>query len=444
MRKGNTGARRARVWQFRLRSQIATSKPPPRPVNCNMKSSGNRSRFRRTAASSRSIATYIRLKLTLVYLHRRIMSTLQAAPVSVSNTGHTGPLLFTPLKIRDITLPNRIVVSPMCQYSAQDGFANDWHLVHLGSRVIGGAGTVVVEATAVEPRGRISPADVGLWSDQHIQALARIARFARQYGSVPAIQLAHAGRKGSTAAPWLGGRPVPESEGGWRSVAPSPISFDQGYPVPEELTVTEIRTIINAFAAAARRALDAGFEIIELHAAHGYLIHEFLSPLSNHRTDEYGGSFENRIRFVLEIVAAIRKEWPDRLPLFIRVSASDYAEGGWSIEDSVQLARLVAPLGVDLIDCSSGGLLPHIRIPVGPGYQVPFAEQIRRETGIRAGAVGMITNPEQAEEILESDLADLVILAREFLREPYWPVKAAEALGAEYAVPVQYQRAFSK
>lgn len=332
----------------------------------------------------------------------------------------------------------------MCQYSAEDGFANDWHLVHLGSRVIGGAGTVIVEATAVEDRGRISPGDLGLWSDPHIEPLARIARFARQHGSVPAIQLAHAGRKASTAAPWLGGKPLPEAQDGWQPVAPSAIPFDAGYSVPSELSVSEIHSIVQAFAAAARRSLDAGFEIIELHGAHGYLMNEFLSPLSNRRTDEYGGTFENRIRFALEVIAAVRKQWPERLPLFLRISATDYAEGGWTIEDSVRLARAVTPLGVDLVDCSSGGLVPHVRIPVSPGYQVPFARQVRRDAGIPTGAVGMITDPKQAEEILESQSADLVILAREFLREPYWPVKAAEALGADYAVPVQYQRAFAR
>lgn len=371
------------------------------------------------------------------------MSSLQAPPVTLETTGGAGPRLFAPLKIREITLPNRIVVSPMCQYSAEDGFANDWHLVHLGSRVIGGAGTVIVEATAVEPRGRISPADLGLWSDPHIEPLARIAHFARKHGAVPAIQLAHAGRKASTAAPWLGGKPVPQSQDGWQPVAPSPIPFDAAYPVPTELTRSDIRGVVDAFAVAARRSLDAAFQIVEIHAAHGYLLHQFLSPLSNQRTDDYGGRFENRIRLVLEVVRAVRKQWPERLPLLLRISATDYAEGGWTVADSVALAREVAPLGVDLIDCSSGGLVPYVRIPVGPGYQVPFAAQIRREAGVATGAVGMITDPQQAENVLESQSGDVVILAREFLREPYWPIKAAEALGAPAAVPVQYQRAFT-
>lgn len=372
------------------------------------------------------------------------MSSIQASPLSVYSENASAPRLFTPFKIRDITLPNRIVVSPMCQYSAENGFANDWHLVHLGSRVIGGAAAVMVEATAVEPRGRISPGDVGLWSDPHIEPLERIARFAKRHGAVPAIQLAHAGRKASTAAPWQGGKPLSESEDGWQPVAPSPIPFDKGYPVPAELSKEDIRQITAEFAAAARRALDAGFQIVELHAAHGYLLHEFLSPLSNRRRDEYGGAFDNRIRFVLEVVNAVRRQWPERLPLFLRISATDYADGGWAIDDSVRLARAVAPLGVDLIDCSSGGLVPHVRIPVGPGYQVAFAAQVRREAEVPTGAVGMITDPQQAEDVLESGSADLVILAREFLREPYWPMKAAEALGVTAAVPVQYQRAFAK
>lgn len=371
------------------------------------------------------------------------MSTLQAPETLSAPTGGS-PKLFSPLTIRGITMLNRIVVSPMCQYSAEDGFANDWHLVHLGSRAVGGAGTVIVEATAVEARGRISPADLGIWSDAHIEQLARISRFCKQNGAVPAIQIAHAGRKASTAAPWLGGAPVPESDGGWQPVAPSAIAFDNRSPVPAELTTAEIQQMVRLFADAAQRALYAGFDVIELHGAHGYLLHEFLSPLSNKRTDEYGGAFENRIRFALEVTKAVRAVWPERLPLFLRISATDWADGGWTAEDSVRLARAVAPLGIDLIDCSSGALVPHVRIPVGPGYQVPFAEQIRRETGIATGAVGMITDPKQAEAIIANGAADLVILAREFLREPYWPIKAAEALGAEAVIRPQYGRAFSR
>lgn len=374
------------------------------------------------------------------------MSTLQApvAAPTESSTHGANPKLFSPLTLGGITLPNRIAVSPMCQYSAEDGFANDWHLVHLGSRAVGGAGTVIVEATAVEARGRISPGDLGIWSDAHIEFLQRITRFLKQNGAVPAIQLAHAGRKASTSAPWLGGGPVSETEGGWQPVAPSPLPFDKNSPVPAELSSAEIKGIVEAFAAAAIRSLHAGFEIIELHGAHGYLMNEFLSPLGNQRTDEYGGAFENRTRFVREVIEAVRRVWPERLPLLLRISASDWAEGGWTAEDSVQLTKVVAPLGVDLIDCSSGAMVPHARIQTGPGYQVPFAEQIRRETGVPTGAVGMITDPAQAEAILDEDQADLIILAREFLREPYWPFKAAETLGAAQKVPLQYARAFSR
>ncbi len=378
------------------------------------------------------------------------MSILQA-PVAAAQGSQTGqaeptasaqPKLFSPLTLRGITLPNRIVVSPMCQYSAEDGFANDWHLVHLGSRAVGGAGTVIVEATAVEARGRISPGDLGIWTDAHIEFLQRISRFLKQNGAVPAIQLAHAGRKASTSAPWLGGRPVPETEGGWQPVAPSPVPFNHDSPVPRELTVAEIKQTVDNFAAAAIRSLHAGFEIIELHGAHGYLMHEFLSPLTNQRTDEYGGSFENRTRFVREVIEAVRRVWPERLPLFLRISASDWADGGWTVDDSVQLTKEVAPLGVDLVDCSSGGAVSYAKVKTGPGYQVPFAEQVRRETGVPTGAVGMITDPAQAETILDRQQADLVIVARELLREPYWALKAADTLGGEARVPVQYQRAF--
>ncbi len=350
--------------------------------------------------------------------------------------------LFAPLQIRKLTLANRIVVSPMCQYSSEDGFANDWHLVHLGGRAVGGAGLVFCEATAVEARGRISPCDLGIWKDEHIEPLARIVRFLKQRGSAAGIQLAHAGRKASTHVPWHGRGAVAPDAGGWIPVAPSAIAFDNASPVPAELSVSEIQVIANAFAAAAKRSLTAGFDVIELHGAHGYLMHEFLSPLSNKRTDEYGGSFKNRIRFALEVIEAVRKIMPGSMPLFLRISATDWVNDGWTIDDSVELARAVRPLGVDLIDCSSGGSTPHAEIPVRPGYQVPFAERIRREAGILTGAVGLITEPEQADNILCDGSADLVFLAREFLREPYWPIKAAHALGTAVPLPVQYARAF--
>ena len=354
------------------------------------------------------------------------------------------PLLFEPLSIRGVTLRNRVVVSPMCQYSAEDGFANDWHLVHLGSRAIGGAGVVIVEATAVEERGRISPGDLGIWQDAHIEPLLRITRFCREYGAVPGIQLAHAGRKGSTDVPWRGGKQLGSEAGGWTPVAPSPIPFDPTHQPPHELTKEEIRGIVKSFANAAVRAREAGFELIELHGAHGYLVNEFLSPLSNQRTDEYGGSFENRIRFARVLTEAVRAVWPEKLPLFLRISASDWAEGGWTLGDSVELVRALAPLGVDLVDCSSGGLVPYAKIELRPGYQVPFAREIKAKTGVKTGAVGLITDPQQAEALLEDQSADLIVMAREFLREPYWPFKAAAALGADLSVPPQYQRAFAQ
>ena len=350
--------------------------------------------------------------------------------------------LFTPLKIRGVTFRNRIAVSPMCQYSSDDGFANDWHLVHLGSRAVGGAALVFTEATAVEARGRISPADLGIWKDEHIANLSRIASFIRQQGAVPGMQIAHAGRKGSTRVPWEGGAPIAADQGGWHTVAPSAIPFRPGDPAPAELSRTEIRNIVDAFAAAARRARTAGFEVLEIHGAHGYLINEFLSPVSNHRTDNYGGSFENRIRFALEIAEAVRGNWPADLPLFMRISATDWADGGWTLDDSVALAARVRDHGIDLVDCSSGGNVIDAKIRLGPGYQVPFAERIRREAGILTGAVGMITGVHQAEEILQTGRADLVLMAREFLRDPYWPLHAAPVLEAEAAVPVQYRRAF--
>ncbi|MGH9740484.1 MAG: NADH:flavin oxidoreductase/NADH oxidase [Candidatus Acidiferrales bacterium] len=349
--------------------------------------------------------------------------------------------LFDELKIREVTLRNRIVVSPMCQYSCTDGFATDWHLVHLGSRAVGGAAAVITEASAVTAEGRISPADLGIWKDEHIAPLARIATFIRGQGAAPGIQLAHAGRKGSTRRPWEGGGGIPDSEGGWTPVAPSAIAFEERYRTPVELDGRGIRAIVDAFAAAAGRAQRAGFRVVEIHAAHGYLIHEFLSPLSNQRTDEYGGSLENRARFAREVVTAVRGTWPVELPLFVRISATDWVEGGWDADQSVELAKQLKKLGADLIDCSSGGTAPGAKIPVGPGYQVPFAEKIRREAGVMTGAVGMITDAKQADQIIRDGKADLVLLAREFLRQPYWPIHAAGELGQELAWPAQYLRA---
>jgi 2,4-dienoyl-CoA reductase-like NADH-dependent reductase (Old Yellow Enzyme family) len=350
--------------------------------------------------------------------------------------------LYSPLGVRGVRLRNRIVVSPMCQYSSVDGMATDWHLVHLGSRAVGGAALVIAEATAVTPQGRISPRDLGFWSDAHIEPLARCTRFIAEQGAVAGIQLAHAGRKASTAPPWDGGGALTPEQGGWRPVvAPSALAFDDAHPVPEALDASGIAAVVSAFAAAARRSLEAGFRLIELHAAHGYLLHEFLSPLSNTRTDEYGGSFENRTRIVREVVEALRAVWPERFPLFVRISATDWVEGGWDIEQSVALTRMIGPLGVDLIDCSSGGNVPRVRIPMGPGYQVAFAERIRRDTGVCTGAVGLITQPAQAEEIVRGGQADVVILARQLLRDPYWALHAARHLGVAVEWPVQYLRA---
>lgn len=354
------------------------------------------------------------------------------------------PHLFSPLTIRGVTFRNRIAVSPMCQYSSDDGFANDWHLVHLGSRAAGGAALVVAEASAVEARGRISPQDLGIWKDEHIENLARIAAFVKARGAVPGIQIAHAGRKGSTRVPWEGGAPISPEQGGWQTVAPSPVPFRAGEPAPAALSQAEIHTIVDAFAAAARRARTAGFEVLEIHGAHGYLINEFLSPLANHRTDDYGGPFENRARVALEVVAAVRAAWPENLPLFMRISGSDWVDGGWTLDDSVALAKRVRALGVDLVDCSSGGNSPDAKIQLGPGYQVPFAERVRRDAGVLTGAVGMITDARQADEIVRAGRADLVLMAREFLRDPYWPLHAAPILQAQTTVPVQYLRAFPK
>ena len=350
--------------------------------------------------------------------------------------------LFTPHTMRGVTLPNRIVVSPMCQYSCVDGFATDWHLVHLGSRAVGGAGLIIAEATAVEARGRISPEDLGIWDDAHVAPLARVAAFIAEQGSVPGIQLAHAGRKASTFRPWSGTGAVPVEQGGWADViAPSGIAFADNYPTPRAMTLEEIAAVREAFVAATRRALAAGFRFIEIHAAHGYLLHSFLSPLSNERTDAYGGSLENRMRLVLEVTEAVRAAWPQELPLGIRLSATDWVEGGWTPEDSVVLARALGERGIDVITASSGGVSTRQQIPLGPGYQVFLAEKIRQETGVPTMAVGLITEPEQAEAILAEGRADLVALARELLRSPYWPLQAARALGVDLAWPDQYARA---
>jgi len=352
-------------------------------------------------------------------------------------------VLFDSLQIRDVLLRNRIVVSPMCQYSSTDGFATDWHLVHLGSRAVGGAALVFTEATAVLPEGRISPQDLGLWKDEHIEMLSRITRFIHSQGAPAGIQLAHAGRKGSTARPWEGGKEIPESRGGWIPVAPSNVRFADDYPKPIALDGRQIRATVQAFADAARRACDAGFDVIEIHSAHGYLLHEFLSPLSNFRFDSYGGSLENRTRIVREVVTAIRGVIPKGMPLFIRISATDWIEGGWDIEQSIALAGQLGPLGVDLVDCSSGGISPaaNAKIPVAPNYQVPFAEEIRRETGTLTGAIGMITSISQADTILREGRADVILMAREFLREPYWPLHAAHVEGFPASWPAQYLRA---
>jgi 2,4-dienoyl-CoA reductase-like NADH-dependent reductase (Old Yellow Enzyme family) len=349
--------------------------------------------------------------------------------------------LFEKFKLREIEFRNRIWVSPMCQYSSDDGMPTDWHLVHLGARATGGAGLVIQEATAVSPEGRISPQDAGIWSDAHAAAYAGIVKFIKSQGAVAGIQLAHAGRKASTAAPWNGGKKVDETEGGWQTIAPSAIAIDEDYPMPREMTKADIEKVKEDFVRAAKLSLDAGFEVIEIHAAHGYLLHEFLSPLSNKRTDEYGGSFENRVRFPLEIAGAVRATIPKNLPVFVRISATDWTEGGWDLEQSIEFCRALKGIGIDLIDCSTGGNLPHAKIPVAPNYQVFFASEIRRQAEIATAAVGMITEPIQAEEILQEGEADAVMIARQFLREPYFVFRAARELGGEVDVPKQYGRA---
>jgi 2,4-dienoyl-CoA reductase-like NADH-dependent reductase (Old Yellow Enzyme family) len=351
------------------------------------------------------------------------------------------PHLFEPLTIRSLTLANRIVVSPMCEYSSVDGFSNDWHLVHLGSRAVGGAALVMTEATAVTPVGRISPQDLGIYDDGHIAGLSRIVRFVHGQKTLAGIQLAHAGRKGSTARPWDGGGAVTREDGGWQPVGPTTEPFAGNYPVPCALTAAAIADVVDAFRAGARRALAAGFDVVEIHGAHGYLIHEFLSPLVNTRRDAYGGSFDGRARLCLEIVDAVRGVWPERLPLFVRISATDWKAGGWDLGEAVELARRLRERGVDLVDCSSGGAVHDQQIAVEPGYQVPFAERIRREAGVATGAVGLITQAAQADAIVRRGQADVVLLARELLRDPYWPLHAADQLDRLVPWPPQYLRA---
>ncbi|MFE3872257.1 NADH:flavin oxidoreductase/NADH oxidase [Flavobacterium sp. ZS1P70] len=349
--------------------------------------------------------------------------------------------LFSPLQIKSITFKNRIVISPMCQYSATDGFASDWHLVHLGSRASGGAGLIIQEATSVSPEGRISPGDLGLWKDEQMYKMKIINQFILGQNAIPGIQLAHAGRKASSASPWEGGRKIDVAQGGWDTVAPSAVGYHENEKPPIALDKLGIQKVVSDFASATKRAVQAGFQLMEIHAAHGYLLHQFLSPLSNFRTDEYGGSFENRIRLTREVVEAVKSEWKKELPLFIRISATDWAEGGWNIEESVQLSKILKEKGVDLIDVSSGGAVSHQQIPLGPNYQVPFAEQIKKEVGIRTGAVGLITEATQAEEIVASGKADLVLFARESLRNPNLGLTFAHDLQADIEWPKQYERA---
>jgi 2,4-dienoyl-CoA reductase-like NADH-dependent reductase (Old Yellow Enzyme family) len=353
--------------------------------------------------------------------------------------------LFEPFQLKALTLRNRIGVSPMCMYSSEDGAATDWHLVHLGARAAGGAGLVIAEATAVSPEGRITPHDAGIWSDKHVEPLARIVRFIKSQGAVAGIQLAHAGRKASAARPWEGGGHLPDDQGGWPVIAPSPVAFGGSLDkVPRAMTAADIARVQDDFVAAAKRSLAAGYQWLELHSAHGYLAHEFLSPLSNQRTDEYGGSFENRIRFLLETTRAVRAAWPADLPLTVRLSCTDWMEGGWTIDESVELSRRLKSEGVDLIDCSSGGTSLAAKIPLGPGYQVAFAEKIRREARMPTAAVGLITEPRMADDIVRDGKADLVYLARELLRDPNWPLRAARALKVEPPPlpPAQYLRAW--
>jgi 2,4-dienoyl-CoA reductase-like NADH-dependent reductase (Old Yellow Enzyme family) len=349
--------------------------------------------------------------------------------------------LFSALQLRNLIFRNRIFVSPMCQYSSRDGFPTDWHLVHLGSRAVGGAGLVMVEATAVSPEGRISPDDSGIWNDAHADAFAPIVRFIREQGAVAGIQLAHAGRKASTDLPWRGGDSLGPAQRGWQPIAPSPLPFTKDHLVPREVTLSDLETIRGQFAAGARRALRAGFQVVEIHMAHGYLLHEFLSPLSNQRKDEYGGSLGNRMRLPLSIAQAVREIWPQDLPVFVRISATDWVKGGWDLEQSIELCRNLKEQGIDLIDCSSAGMVASAVVPAGPGFQTPFAAAIRKEVGIATAAVGLITDPVQAEQVVATGLADAVFLARQMLRNPYWPLEAAKALQVDVPWPVQYLRA---
>lgn len=349
--------------------------------------------------------------------------------------------LFEPLRIRDVELKNRIVVSPMCEYSSDDGFANDWHLVHLGSRAVGGAALVMTEATAVSPEGMISPWDLGIWKDEHISFLKRITSFIEKHHAIAGIQLAHAGRKASVDTPWRGGKVLSVAEGGWQTVAPSPVPFKEGDPVPRELTNDDIQKIKEDFKHAARRSVEAGFKVMEIHSAHGYLLNQFLSPWSNHRQDQYGGSFENRIRLLLEVIAEIQTVWPKAFPLFVRISASEWSDKGWTIEDSITLAKVLKEKGIDLIDCSSGGNVYKAKIETGPLYQVPFAEKVKKGAGIMTGAVGLITTVQQCEDILQQGKADIILLAREMLRDPYFPLRAARELHVPVKWPEQYERA---
>jgi len=350
--------------------------------------------------------------------------------------------LFTPLKLREIEFRNRIGVSPMCQYSAKEGHPGTWHLVHLGSRAVGGAALVMTEATAVQEVGRISPADTGMYLDAHVESWRPIVEFMKQQGAVPGMQLAHAGRKASTGLPWLGGGPLSQERGGWTPVSSTGVPFDVGHPIPRRLTREEINQVVIDFQLAARRALAAGFQFVEIHAAHGYLLHQFYSPLCNDRRDEYGGSFENRIRLVLRVAQVVRETWPQNFPLLVRISATDWKEGGWDLEQSIELCRRLKALGVDLVDVSSGGILPGIAIPAAPGFQVGFAEAIRKQSGVATAAVGLITEPAQAESIIANGQADMVFLAREMLRDPYWPRRAAAALQDKIKAPLQYERAW--